>query len=182
MARLSYLSREDLTSEDQPVYDRIMEKRGHIDRPYQLFLNHPKVADQIAGMGAYVRFDSGLDATVRETAILTIARELNSSYVWTHHDPLARQVGVRGEVIEAIKERTAPRGLLPKEGVFVQFALEMLKQSSVSDATYSAVLHLLGTKGLIDLTLAIGFYAMLIPMTSALDIELEESCPSLLPV
>ena len=88
--------------------------------------------------------------------------------------------GVRKEVIEAIREG-APRRLLPKEGVFLQFTLELLEDKRVRDATYSAVEHLLGQQGAVDLVLTIGYYAMLCLAVNALEIELEDGVAPLLP-
>ena len=121
-----------------------------------------------------------ISADIREIVTLTTAKVLKCQYVWTHHCELAMNAGVREEVIEAIREG-APRRLLPKEGVFLQFTLELLEDKRVRDATYSAVEHLLGQQGAVDLVLTIGYYAMLCLAVNALEIELEDGVAPLLP-
>ena len=49
----------------------------------------------------------------------------------------------------------------------------MLK-NEVNDATSSGVEHLVGRKGLVDITVVISYYAMLAHVMEALGVELEE--------
>lgn len=80
-----------------------------------------------------------------------------------------------------IREGAPPRRLLPKEGVFVQFTRELLEDKRIRNATYSAVEHLLGQKGAVDLIITIGYYAMLCLAVNALEIVLEDGIAPLLP-
>ena len=52
-------------------------------------------------------------------------------------------------------------GLPPKEGVFVQAARELVRNGSLSDATFRAVEHLVGPAQTIDLIVLVGYYSML---------------------
>ena len=179
MARLPYISREDLTEDKTHIYDRIAETRkGDIQakgmpRIFQLLLNNPEAAAPVAALGEYIRFSSNLDPVVREIAILSTAREMSSQYEWAHHEPIARQVGVRDQVIESIRVKKAPMGLPPKEGVFVQLAKEMANNGDVNQNTFNAVEHLLGANNTVDLLVLVAYYAMLSKLMHALDIELE---------
>ncbi|MFQ5860539.1 MAG: carboxymuconolactone decarboxylase family protein [Dehalococcoidia bacterium] len=181
MARLPYLSREDLPPEQRPTYERIAQSRGRMARTFSVLLSSPEAASQVADLGEYLRFQSSLDPTIRETATLTTAREANNQYIWSHHEPRARQAGVREKVIQAIRDRQSPQRLLPKEGVLIRYAQEMLRNGRVNDATYQAVLHLLGPQGVTDLTVIIGYYHMLAHINTALEVELEPEWPPLLP-
>ena len=88
MARLPYISREDLTEDKTHIYDRIAETRkGDIQakgmpRIFQLLLNNPEAAAPVAALGEYIRFSSNLDPVVREIAILSTAREMSSQKKW----------------------------------------------------------------------------------------------------
>jgi len=182
MARVPYLTREELPPGKQPIYDRIQETRGAVHRPFSALLNSPDAAEKVAAVGEYARFHSSLDPVVREMVILTVARELDSQYEWTHHEPIARRAGLRDEVIEAIRDRKAPQGLIRKEAVFIQYTQELLRRRKVTDATFQAVVHLLGTQGTTDLTVTIAYYTMLAHILAAFEVELEEDNPPLLPV
>ncbi len=180
MSRVPYLSREDLSAADQSAFDRISGPRGgQLAKVFSLALNSPEAAARIGELGAYVRFESEVSPDVREIAILATSREMNCQYEFTHHVPLARQAGVREEVIEAIKIRST-RKLIPQESVFIDYAKKVLK-NEVNDATSSGVEHLVGRKGLVDITVVISYYAMLAHVMEALGVELEEGLEPLMP-
>ena len=178
MARLPYISRDDLPQDKRDIYDRIVETRastesGRMPHSFQALLNSPDAADVVAALGEYLRFKSPLDPVVRETAILAVAHELNSQYEWAHHEPIARRVGVRDEVIESIRIGRAPMGLPAKEGVFAQAAKELAGTGTMTERTLQAVLHLLGPQQTVDLIVLIGYYSMLSGALKALGVELE---------
>lgn len=182
MPRVPLLTREDLPPDKQELYDQIAAHRGHVARPFAALLNSPEAATRVARVGEQLRYASQtIPSDVREIVTLTTARVLKCQYVWTHHCESARQAGVRQEVVEAIREDVAPRRLLPKEGVFLQFTRELLEDKRVRNATYGAVEHLLGQQGAVDLILTIGYYAMLCLAVNALEIDLEEGVAPLLP-
>ena len=175
MARLPYCSREDLPEDRRYIYDRIAETRGGhtIPRPFQLLLSSPDATEAVAGLGEYLRFKSSLDPVVRETLILSTAREIHSQYEWAHHEPIARRVGVRDEVIESIRTGRAPMGLPAKEGVFAQAAREMVRGGSLGERTFQAILHLLGPVQTVDVIVLVGYYTMLGAAMESLGVELE---------
>ena len=178
MARLPYVSRGDLPQDRHQIYDRIAETRASAESPgvprsFQLLLNSPDAAEAVAALGEYIRFRSPLDPVIRETAILAAANELDNQYEWAHHEPIARRVGVRDQVIESIKSGRAPMGLPAKEGVFAQAAKELAGKGAMTERTFEAILHLLGPQQTVDLVVLIGYYAMLSGALNALGVELE---------
>ena len=121
MARVPYVSREDLPAEKQSVYDHIEATRGGIDgkgipNSFRLLLNSPDAAEAVGTLGEHIRLGSTLHPAFRETAILGVARALDSQYVWAHHEPIARSVGVRPQVIEIDSQRQGTDGLAAQRG------------------------------------------------------------------
>lgn len=183
MPRVTYLTREDLSSDKQGLYDQIAAHRGHVARPFTALLNSPYAAARVAALGDQLRYVAPtISSEIREIITLTTARILKCQYVWTHHCDSAKQAGVREEVVDAIRDGSPPRRLLPKEGVFIHFARELIEEKRVRDATYSAVEHLLGQQGAVDLIVTIGYYAMLCLAVNALEIDLEDGVAPLLPM
>ena len=181
MARVPYLAKEDLPLDKQELYDEIASHRGHVARPFAALLNSPEAAARVAILGDQLRYVSAtISPDAREIITLTTARILECQYIWTHHCGAAKEAGVRDEVIDAIREGGPPWRLLPKEGVFIQFTRELLADKQIRDATYSAVEHLLGQQGAVDLIITIGYYAMLCFAINALQIELEDGVEPLL--
>lgn len=187
MARIPYISRDDLPADKQSIYDHIAATRGGIDgkgmpNSFRLLMNSPDTAESVGALGEHVRLRSSLHPAFRETAILGVARALDSQYIWAHHEPIARNVGVRPQVIEAIRSGKAPMGLPPKEGVFAQAGKEFARNGALSERTFQAIEHLLGPEGAVELVVVIGYYAMLNGVLGSLGIEMDEHLEATMPV
>ena len=174
MPRLPYINREDLSPEKKHLFDHIAGTRGKVLHVFQAILNSPDAAEAVTGVGEYIRYRCSLNPVVRETAILATAREMNNEYEWTQHVPFAREVGVREEVIDAIRLGRAPMGIPAKEGVFVQAVKELVREGTLSDRTFQAIEQLLGPVQTVDLIVLVGYYSLLSRLIKALGVELEE--------
>ena len=176
-----------MPADKQSVYDHIERTRGGIDgkgmpNSFRLLMNSPDAAEAVGALGEHARLHSSLHPAFRETAILGVARALDSQYVWAHHEPIARAVGVRPQVIEAIRSGRAPMGLPPKEGVFAQAGKEFAQNGVLSERTFQAIEHLLGPEGAVELVVVIGYYTMLNAVLGSLGIELDDHLEATLPV
>ena len=174
VARVPYISRSDLPEDKRHIFDHIAETRGSVDHVFQALLNSPDVAEAVGGLGEYMRYKSPLDPKVREIAILSTARELQSDYEWAQHVPVARKAGVSEQVLDSIKSGRAPMGIPAKEGVFAQAAKELVREGTLTDRTFQAVLHLLGLQQTVDLIVLVGYYTMVARTLAALEVELDE--------
>lgn len=175
MARVAYVNKDDLAVGKRHIFDNISGSRGVVLNVFQALLNSPDVTEKVAALGEHLRYKSLLDPVVRETVILSVARELNNEYEWAQHEPVAHEVGVREEVINAIRIGRAPMGIPAKEGVFVQAAKELSGEGTLTDRTFQAIEHLLGPSKTVDLVVLIGYYSMLSRVIKALGVDLEES-------
>ena len=177
MARVPYVSRDDLPPDQQQAYDRVAATRSSTEfgapRSFRALMNSPDAAEAIGALGDYLIRRSSLDPVARELAIMTVGHELDNPYVWAHHEPLAQRVGVSDNVLAAIKSGGAPGGLPAREGVFAQAAQEMVAHGTMTEGTFQAVLDDVGPQQTVDLIVAIGFYSMLSGAIKALGVELE---------
>lgn len=181
MARVPYLKREELSAAGQSAYDRISAARGgHVSTAFRALLHSPELAGRIGDVGTLVRSVSTIPPDTRETTILAVAREIRCQYEFTHHVPLAQAAGVRDLVIDGIKARST-KGMIPKESVYVDYSKQVLG-GRVNDPTFTAIEHLLGRQGAVDLTLLIGYYGMMGSAMMALGVDLEEGTEPLMPV
>jgi 4-carboxymuconolactone decarboxylase len=179
MPRIPIVTRDSLPADKQAVYDAIAESRGIVSGPFPVLLNSPEAASRIAKLGHYLRYESSLKPSIRELAILTVAREFDCQYAWTSHDPLAREAGVRHEVIAALRDGKAPEGLTDEEAAIVRYGQELVRHRRVSEPTFQAVLKQLGVQGITELTATMGYYTMLGFSLNAFDVQPEKP---LLPV
>ena len=173
MARVPNVTRDQLKPEDQKHYDEIDASRGVVAGPYPVLLHSPELAGRVAFTGAYVRYESDLPTPLKEVLILTVARELNSQYAFTDHARQCREANVSEETIQAIARRTASEGLSGDEAMLVKYALELLREHKISDATFNAVKDRFGVQTTVELTGLIGHYLLIGMIMAAFDVELE---------
>jgi 4-carboxymuconolactone decarboxylase len=118
------------------------------------------MGDLAQRLGAYIRFESVLPPTLRELAILTVARHWTAQFEWYAHRELALQAGLKPTIIDAIAAGKKPADLSHEERVVYEFASEMLTTSQVSDAAFAAVKAAFGPQGVVDLIGTMGYYSL----------------------
>lgn len=171
MARLPYItSKDQVPAKDQAVFDSIVASRGAVQGPFTMFLHSPEVAERVAHLGAYVRFEGSLDKRVRVLAAMTVAREFEALYVWGAQTGGARRLGVPEATITAIRENHA-RGVLPEDAQIIEFTRTLLRRHRVDDATAKAMLARFGNDEFVQLTTAIGYYSLLCMTVNACELE-----------
>ncbi|PYO55499.1 MAG: hypothetical protein DMD83_19315 [Candidatus Rokuibacteriota bacterium] len=171
MPRLTpIISKDQVAPEAHPVVDGIIKSRGALQGPFSLFLHAPELAGRVAHLGAYVRFEGGLDMRVRVLAAMTVARELDAVYVWGAQTGSARRQDVPESTISAIRERHT-REVPADDAQIIDFTRRLIQHHRVDDATVLALRQRFGERGLIELTGTIGYYAMLAMTVNACELE-----------
>jgi 4-carboxymuconolactone decarboxylase len=171
MARLtSITSKDQVPVKDHAAVDAIVKSRGAIQGPFTMFLHSPELASRVAHLGAFVRFEGSLDMRVRVLAAMTVARELEAMYVWGAQTGSARKQGVPETTITAIRENHS-RGIPPEDAQIVDFTRTLMRKHRVDEATAKALRARFGDDGFIQLTGAIGYYAMLSLTVNACELE-----------
>ena len=171
MARLtSITNKSQVAAKDHAIVDGIVQSRGALQGPFTMFLHSPELAGRLAHLGAYVRFEGSLDMRVRVLAAMTVARELEAVYVWGAQTGGARRLGVPETTITAIRENHS-RGIPPEDAQIVEFTRQLMRKHRIDDATAKALRGRFGDDGFIQLTGAIGYYALLSMTVNACELE-----------
>src|SRR3989442_13117416 len=139
MARLtSITSREQVPAQHHAIVDGIVKSRGGIQQgPFTMFLHSPEVAERVAHLGAYVRFEGSLDMRVRVLAAMVAAREFEAMYVWGAQTGGARRQGVPEETIAAIRDNHS-RGVPPEDAQIIDFTRALLRRPRADEAAFKA--------------------------------------------
>jgi 4-carboxymuconolactone decarboxylase len=128
--------------------------------PFLPLLRSPQLLERVAKAGEYLRFDSVLDARIRELATCAVARHTSNQFEWVMHAPLARKAGVAQATIDALLQGARPRGVPPDEEAALDFTRELLGTHGVSDAAYAQALGAFGEQGVVELTALVGYFTM----------------------
>lgn len=105
MGRVPYVSRDELDTEGQAIYDRIRQDRNapEVGLQFRALMHRPKATGYLTSLGAQLRYQNTMPEELKELAIILVAREWNSGIEWTGHAVLAERTGVSPESIEAIR-------------------------------------------------------------------------------
>ena len=82
--------------------------RGEVRGPFIALLHHPALARHLQSLGEQLRWNSKLPPRLLELAVLVTARRWTCQHEWLIHEQLARQAGLDGAVIDALRERREP--------------------------------------------------------------------------
>ena len=171
MARLEPItSKEQVKPEHAAIVDGIIASRGSLQGPFSMFLHNPELAKRAAHLGAYIRFEGGLDLRVRVLAAMVVAREFEALYVWGAQTGGARRQGVPEATIDAIRSGHS-EGIAPADAQIVDATRRLLREHRLDDATFASLRERLGTEGLIQLTGTIGYYSLLAMTVNACELE-----------
>src|SRR5436853_584173 len=73
---------------------------------------------------------------ITELAILVAAREGDSQYIWSAHEPAALKAGVAQPVIDAVKYGKDVSAAGEKETVVVRLGRQILREHKLDSATF----------------------------------------------
>ena len=169
MSRLPVIPINQVPPEMHSCYKKVTEVESGLVNTYLALFSNPKVASKLADLDEIVS-QGDLEDWIRFTVALTVLHERGSRILWDSFEPLARQCGVNDAVIDGIAAGTAPRGLLPKEGIWVQFALEVIR-NQMRDATWQSVTHLVGDSGAVSLAFTACYYEMMVRLNGSFGLD-----------
>lgn len=175
MARVPYVSYDELDAAGREIYDRIRRDRNakEVGFQFRAMLHSPEAAGYLTSMGAQLRFKSAIPDDLKELAIIVVAREWGSDIEWTAHAALAAKAGVSPEIIEAIRAGKSNVAFSEPQRVVVAFVQQLLRDKNLSDENFAAAQKLLGTRGVVDLTLTCSYYTAINMAQQALRPEME---------
>jgi len=122
---------------------KLYDMRGAADAygPGAIRLYSPPVVNAMTGLNDYLRNKSGLEPRLVELAILITAREMDSEYVWTAHEPAAQKAGLAQDIIDTVKHRRPLTKMGEKEAVIVQLGRDAISKHKVGSAATTILLN-----------------------------------------
>ena len=194
--RLAPLAPPNLSAEQQELYDAIAGGRraqeprggrglafpdGSLAGPFNAYLYTPGIGAKLQEVGAALRFDTSVPRKLAELAIIVVGRTWTAQFEWFAHSRMAAEAGISQDVIDAIAARREPAFSDNAEATVYRFASQLCAQHQVDDATYAAASALLGDRGVVELTMVIGYYNYVSAMLNTFQVPLPEGAKGLEP-
>ena len=164
MAHIPLVSRDTpFTDAEKPYAESFLGTRGVFPDvgPYSTMLHMPVVAEKVDSLRRYLRDEASLPQNVQELVMISVAREMDCVYIWHAHAAAARKNGVRGDIIDNIRDKKPLSGLTAAEQAAVDFTRELLRSRKVSKATFDKASANFGQRGTLTLTNLVACYAVL---------------------
>jgi 4-carboxymuconolactone decarboxylase len=174
------LSRSDLPPAAQAAFDRIADDRGEVPWLFRFLLGSPELAHRVSSLGDFLRASSSIPDDMRELVILLLSRRLDFQLEWSYHEDMARDAGVAGDVVAALRDHREPR-LSDDQRVVCDLALAIVDHR-VSDRDFDAVVDRFGTAFAVDLAVLAAFIVFMQHLVETLDVPLPEGVAARLPI
>ena len=175
MTRIPTASRDTVPQDQAGAFDEYVAARGSIPDtgPLSVMLHVPELIKRGEHLRAYLRGDeSSLPANIRELGMLLAAREMDCQFIWNAHAALGRQSGLSDDLVDSLRDRKELTGLSPAESAVVAYGREFFRTHRVSQETFDRAMAQFGTRGLVELTTLMGYYACLAFNINAFEVGL----------
>lgn len=160
--RLPTIPPEQYTAEQKKAADEFLAARKvPVFGPFEPMMHSPEIMSVARSAGDYLRYHSAIGNVLSEFVILITAREWSQDYEWHVHQPIALKAGISKDAVDAIADGRRPPGMSADEEIVYDFAVELLRNKGVSDATFNRADQRFGKKGVVDMTGIVGYYTFL---------------------
>ncbi|MEQ1884299.1 MAG: carboxymuconolactone decarboxylase family protein [Bryobacteraceae bacterium] len=129
--------------------------------PWSVLLRVPDLVIPSLELRLHNQFRSVLSPKLTEFAILIAARRLTNNFEWNAHIGDAKKGGLAQPIIDAIIDGRRPEKMAEDEEILYDFCTELLRNQSVSDATYNRTLAKFGEAGVMEAASLEGYYVYL---------------------
>ena len=171
MSRLASMSLDQMPEDQRRRFLEITAGPGSTGRgPFGAWVRSPELADHMIATIRLLRDRLSLPARLVELAILIAVRHWDARYAWQAHEGRGVQAGLDPEAVAAIDEGRKPPLHKADEAAVYDFCAELQENRAVSASTYAKAVEAVGERGVVELTAALGFYAMIAMTVKAFDI------------
>jgi 4-carboxymuconolactone decarboxylase len=157
--RLPPIPADKQTAEQKKAAEAFRANRKQdVFGPFVPLLRSPEVMLRAMAMGDYLRYRTVFPVKLNEFIILITARHFTQQYEWYVHQPIALKEGLGKDIVEAIADGRRPSGMAADEELIYDFCTELLRNNSVSDATYARAVARWGEQGTIEMVGVVAYY------------------------
>lgn len=173
--RLPRLAPSDLDEAQRALYDsivggprargpqlfRLTGDDGALEGPFNAMLHSPAVGADLQRLGVAVRYGTGFTDRTREIAILLVAAAWASDFERYAHEAIGRDVGLTDGELANLAACRVPGTCGDVESLVAEVVLALTQGQDLDDELYARAVDRLGSGGLYELTVLVGYYATL---------------------
>jgi 4-carboxymuconolactone decarboxylase len=154
--------REDLTAEQQQVFDGVAASRGGVvPAPFHLLIESPTLASVTYELGTFCRYRTGWAPHLFELIVLITATHWRADYEFSVHIPEAKKAGLSEETIAAVRDGRVPKLDDLDSKLVYDFTTAFYANREVPDALFNEAVARFGRPRVVELVGVLGYYSML---------------------
>ena len=142
-----------------------------IGNAFRTLLNVPALVEGVMPFIIYITSDTTLSARHRELLILRTAWLCQNAYVWADHAPVARTAGVTAAEMHRVAAGPDAAGWDPFEATLLRLADELFRNSSVRDATWSALEARYDLYHMVDAIMTVNEFTLLSMLFNSMGVQ-----------
>lgn len=180
MKRLQPCIYEELTAEQQRVYDIICSTRDKtLGGPHLARIYFPELELLQQDISNILRTNTRLEKPQFEMLCLIAAREYNVPYVWGVHERDGAKAGLSQEIMDAINHRQVPKFEDEKTKIMYEVASIAVKGEVVPQDLFDKAVALLGADYYVEVITDCAYYSSSAVTVNTFDIPARPNTPEL---
>ena len=173
MARVKILQKDEVDPIAREMFQKSEDATGGVINLFRVLAHSPKICRDWNRMGTSLLFKGALDRKLMELAIIRVGELAQSDYELIAHRALGLQFGLTQDQIEAIASWGDATVFDELESLVLQYTDEVALNIRASDETYAELEKHFNSREIVELTVTIGFYGMVVRTLESLKVDLE---------
>ena len=172
MTRLAPLDPEAFTDKQDKVYQSIINgPRGKFGGPFPALIHASEISDKIQSLGESIRFNTTLPSSLREIAVLCVARYWRNEVEWNAHVVIALKEDVSIETIKSILLEHALQDTFTQTQLVISICAQLQHSHTIENDTYRMAIEFLGVEQVVELISIIGYFTLLSMVLNSFEID-----------
>lgn len=174
MARLKLLEKSDVDPDTRELFQKQEDSSGRILNLFKVLAHSPKIVRDWSRMGTTLLRKGKLADDMRELAIIRVGELANSDYELTAHRAIGLNAGLSQEQIQDVANWQDSSNFNEIERALLKYTDEVAIDIRASDETFAELQRHFDSQEIVELTVSIGYYGMVVRVLEPLQVDPQE--------
>jgi len=174
MARLKLLEKNDVDPDTRALFQKQEDSSGRILNLFKVLAHSPKIVRDWSRLGTTLLRKGKLADDLRELAIIRVGELANSAYELTAHRAIGLSAGLSQEQVNDVANWQDSSHYNEAEQAVLKYTDEVAIDVRASDETFAELQQHFSSQEIVELTVSIGYYGMVVRALEPLQVDLEE--------
>jgi len=173
MARLELLEKSDVDPIARDLFQKQEDSSGRVINLFKVLAHSPKIVRDWSRLGTTLLRKGKLADDLRELAIIRVGELANSAYELTAHRAIGLNAGLSQEKVNDVANWQDSSHYNEIERAVLKYTDEVAIDIRASDETFADLQKHFSSQEIVELTVSIGYYGMVVRTLEPLQVDLE---------